>query len=198
MSDARQYAPATRRNREPILTVLHRVLPARGLVLEVASGTGEHVAHFAGAFPHLIFQPSDPDPAARESIAAWTRGIANVRPPLVLDAAAGHWPVAAADALVCINMVHISPWAATAGLVAGAARLLPSGAPLYLYGPYRRAGAPTAPSNENFDASLRRRDSEWGLRQIEDVAALAHDAGFAGPEITEMPANNISAVFRKV
>jgi SAM-dependent methyltransferase len=197
MADARQYAPATARNRDPILAVLRRTLPVRGVVLEIASGTGEHVAHFAGAFPELTFQPSDPDAAARASIAAWTAGLGNVLPPLALDVTAPAWPIAAADALICSNMVHISPWAATEGLIAGAARLLPPGAPLYLYGPYRRDGVPTAPSNEEFDASLRRRNPEWGLRRIEALTMIATAAGFDGPEISEMPANNISAVFRR-
>lgn len=198
MADPRQFAPATRRNREAILAVLRRVLPAHGRVLEIASGTGEHAAYFAPHFPRLAWQPSDPDPVARASIAAWTEGIANVREPLVLDAAADTWPVSAADAIVCINMIHIAPWAAAVGLVAGAARLLPGDGVLYLYGPYKRDGRHTAPSNAEFDASLRARDPAWGVRDVAAVSALAARAGFAPPEVTEMPANNLSLAFSKV
>ncbi len=196
MSDARQHAPATQRNRDVILDVLRRVLPPSGLVLEVASGTGEHALHFAGALPGLTFQPSDPDLAALASIDAWTGGVANIRPPLQLDATAATWPVTTADAVLCINMIHIAPWAAAVGLFAGAARILGPGAPLYLYGPYRRNGAHTAPSNEAFDQSLKQRDPAWGVRDLEAVIALAA-ADFSGPDITEMPANNLSLVFRR-
>jgi hypothetical protein len=194
---ARLSSPATQRNRDPILAVLRQVLPGRGLVLEVASGAGEHVVHFAHALPHLTFQPTDRAPEALASIAAWADSIANIRPPLCLDAASQSWPIAAADALIAINMVHISPWKATEGLIRGAGRLLPRGGPLYLYGPYFRAGVPTAPSNLAFDEDLRARDPAWGLRDVADVAACAHQAGFSGPEITEMPANNLSLVFRQ-
>jgi hypothetical protein len=199
MTDHRQHAPAAARNRDPILTVLRDVLPRAGTVLEIASGSGEHILHFAQALPDLTFQPSDPNPEARQSIAAWAAesGLANLRPPLALDAAPPPWPIAAADAVLCINMIHISPWAATEGLMRGAAAILPPGAPLYLYGPYRRAGVPTAPSNEDFDRSLRSRDPAWGLRDLEAVAALAAAAGFTGPVVTEMPANNLSVVFRR-
>lgn len=195
--DPRRVAPAAARNRDPILAVLRRVLPPSGLVLEVASGTGEHAAHFAAALPALRFQPSDPDPASRASIDAWCAGLPNVRPALALDAAAAKWPLDHADAVLCINMVHISPWAATLGLLRGAARLLPPGGPLVLYGPYRRAGVPTAPSNDAFDADLRARNPAWGLRQLEEVAAEAAAAGFGLPEIVEMPANNLTVIFRR-
>jgi SAM-dependent methyltransferase len=197
MTDDRLHYPATARNRDAIVAVLRGVLPASGVVLEVASGSGEHVAHFAQAFPALAFQPSDPEEAARQSIAAWARqaGLANVRPPLALDAAAEDWPLSVADAILCINMIHIAPWRAAQGLLRGAARLLPAGAPLYLYGPYRRAGVVTAPSNEAFDDSLKARHPEWGLRDLEAVAALARDHGFSTPAVTEMPANNLSVVF---
>lgn len=200
MTDPRRHAPATARNRDPILEVLRGVLPDRGLVLEIASGSGEHAVHFARALPGLAFQPSDPDPDALASIAAWgaESGLPNLRPPLLLDAAATAWPAEAADAILCINMIHISPWRATEGLMAGAARLLAPGAPLILYGPYRRDGVPTAPSNEAFDASLRERDPAWGLRQLEDVAVLAESAGFGPPGVVEMPANNLSVVFRRL
>jgi SAM-dependent methyltransferase len=198
MQDARRYAPAAQRNRDPILAVLRRHLPAHGLLLEVASGTGEHAVHVAAAFPELAVQPSDPDPGCRASIDAWAQAsrLPNLRPALALDASAPDWPVAAADAVLCINMIHISPWEATEGLLRGAARLLPQGAPLILYGPYRRAGVPTAPSNEAFDAELRARDPRWGLRDLEAVAELA--ARDFGPlEVNEMPANNLTLVFRR-
>lgn len=197
--DSRQFAPAAQRNREPILAVLREVLPAQGLVLEVASGSGEHAVHFAAAFPKLTFQPSDPDPAALASIDAWAResALPNLRPAIRLDAIASRWPVEAADAILCINMIHISPWAATEGLIRQAAQLLPVGGPLYLYGPYRQSDVPLAPSNAVFDDSLRRRNPKWGLRELEAVAELARAAGFGEPEVRAMPANNLSVVFRK-
>lgn len=193
----KRHAPATVRNREPLAAVLREILPASGTVLEVASGTGEHAAFFAGLFPALRWQPSDPDPEALASIRAWREetGSANLLEPVRLDAAAEDWPVAAADAILCVNMVHISPWAATLGLLRGARRLLAPGAPLILYGPYRRAGVPTAPSNEAFDASLRARDPEWGLRALEAVAAAAD--GLRLERVFEMPANNATVVFRR-
>lgn len=193
------YAPATARNREPILAVLRRLLPAEGLVLEVASGTGEHAVHFAAGLPALTWQPSDPDPALRGSIAAHAAeaGLANLCAPLALDATAEPWPLAAADAVVCINMIHIAPWRACAGLIAGASRLLPPGGPLVLYGPFRRADVPTAPSNERFDASLRAQDPSWGLRDLEAVTALALTHGLALDETVEMPANNLIVVYRR-
>ncbi|HWL47999.1 MAG TPA: DUF938 domain-containing protein [Sphingomonadaceae bacterium] len=198
-SDIRRTAPAAARNRDPILAVLRAILPAAGEVLELASGTGEHIVHFAAALPALTWQPSDPDAAARASIAAWTgaSGVTNVRAPLALDAAAPPWPVDRADAVVAINMIHISPWAATLGLFAGAATLLAAGAPLYLYGPYIRAGHPTAPSNLAFDGSLRARNPEWGIRTLETVRDVAQSAGFTLESIVEMPANNLSLVWRR-
>lgn len=194
----KRHAPATLRNRDAIAAVLTEWLPVAGTVLEVASGSGEHVVHFAAAFPALAWQPSDPDPDALASIAAWSTeaGLENVAPPVRLDAAAPDWPVTAADALLCINMVHISPWAATLGLFAGAARLLPAGAPLILYGPYLEAGVPTAPSNADFDASLRARDPEWGLRDLDTVKAAASDAGLVFVQRRAMPANNLMLLFR--
>lgn len=197
MSDARHYAPATQRNRDPILEVLRPLLPARGVVLEIASGSGEHAVHFASALPALTFQPSDPDARGRASIEAWRdqARLPNLLPPLALDAARTPWPIAAADAVVCINMIHISPWSAAEGLIRGAASILPAGAPLYLYGPYLRAGVETAPSNLAFDADLRRRDPEWGLRDLDAMTALAASHGFLPPDLTEMPANNLSVVF---
>jgi hypothetical protein len=199
MSDPRRFAPAAARNRDPILEVLRGILPARGLVLEVASGSGEHAIHFAAAMPALTFQPSDPDADARASIDAWAReaALANLLPAAALDASAWPWPVAAADAVVCINMIHISPWAATEGLMRGAAALLPAGAPLALYGPYRRGGLHTAPSNAAFDEDLRARNPDWGVRDLEAVAALAATHGFAASRVVEMPANNLTVVFRR-
>ncbi|MBU8537083.1 DUF938 domain-containing protein [Falsiroseomonas tokyonensis] len=194
--DPRRIAPAAARNRDPILSALRPLLPAAGLVLEVASGSGEHARHFAEALPGLTFQPSDPEPGARASIDAWCAGAANIRPALALDAT-GDWPLAAADAVLCINMIHIAPWAATEGLLRGAARLLPVGGPLVLYGPYLQAGVATAPSNLDFDASLRARDPAWGLRQLEDVAAAAAAAGFGPPTVSAMPANNLLVAFRR-
>jgi hypothetical protein len=194
----KRQAPAAARNREPIAAVLREVLPSSGTILEVASGTGEHAVHFASLWPGLRWQPSDPDPDALASIRAWRAdsGLRNLAEPVQLDAAASSWPVAAADAVLCINMVHISPWKATEGLMRGAASLLPPGAPLVLYGPYRRAGVPTEPSNEAFDASLRARNPEWGLRELEAVEAEARRRGLRLERVFEMPANNITAVFR--
>lgn len=197
--DARRYAPATARNRDAILAELRTRLPVRGVVLEIASGSGEHAIHFATAFPALVFQPSDPDADARASIDAWRAeaGLANLRPALALDAVAEEWPLAAADAVLCINMIHIAPWAAALGLMRGAARILPSGAPLILYGPYMMGGQHTAPSNAEFDASLRSRNPAWGVRALEDVAALAATHGFLAPDVVAMPANNFTVVFRR-
>jgi hypothetical protein len=197
--DARRHAPATARNREAILAVLKRVLPPAGVVLEIASGTGEHAAYFAPRCPALEWQPSDADPDNLASIAAWAAaaGAANIRPPLALDVGAADWGVDGADAMLCVNMIHIAPWAATAALMAGAARLLPAGAPLCLYGPYKRAGRHTAPSNAAFDADLRRRDPAWGVRDLDDVARVADGRGLALAEVVEMPANNLSVVFRR-
>lgn len=194
----RLSAPAADRNKQPILDVLARVLPPRGLVLEIASGTGQHVVHFAAALPGLEWQPSDPEAEARRSIAGWTAGagLANVRAPLALDVHDAPWPVAHADALVCINMIHIAPWSATAALFAGAASVLPPGAPLVLYGPFRRGGRHTAPSNAAFDASLRARNPEWGVRDLEETGAVGAAHSFALDEVVAMPANNLTAVFR--
>lgn len=192
----RQVAPAAARNRDPILGVLRQVLPPQGRVLEIASGTGEHVAHFAAALPALTFQPTEPDAERRRSIDAWTRGMPNVRPAMALDAA-GDWDVGPCDAVLCINMIHIAPWAATLGLLRGAATALGQGGVLALYGPYRRGGAHTAPSNADFDASLKARNPAWGVRDLETVTAEAARAGFTGPEVFEMPANNLTVVFRR-
>jgi hypothetical protein len=195
----KRTAPAVARNRAPIAAVLDEVLPTTGVVLELASGTGEHAAFFAGLFPQLVWQPSDPDAGAIGSIAAWAAegGLRNLRAPLELDARMEGWPVERADAILCINMVHISPWDATLGLLRGAAHLLPVDGPLILYGPYRRRDVPTAPSNEAFDESLRARDPAWGLRFVEDVRAEAEARGLRFDRLVEMPANNLTLVFRK-
>ena len=198
-SNARRSAPAALRNREPILAVLREQLGPSGLLLEVASGTGEHALHIAAALPGWTIQPSDPEPAARASIDAWAAeaDLPNLRPALALDAASPNWPIPAADAVLCINMIHIAPWRAALGLLAGAARLLPAGAPLVLYGPYRQRGVPLAESNAAFDRSLRERNPEWGLRALEAVTEAAIAAGFAAGPVVPMPANNLTVVFRR-
>ncbi|MPW08509.1 DUF938 domain-containing protein [Paraburkholderia sp. CNPSo 3155] len=199
MTDARQHSPSAERNREPILAVLRDALPARGRVLEIASGTGEHAIWFAAALPGLDWQPSDADEEARESIAAWTAhaGLANVRAPLALDVHQPDWGVDALDAVVCINMIHISPWSAAQALIDGAGRRLVDGGVLYLYGPYRLGGAHTAPSNEAFEQWLKSRDPDWGVRDMEAVVALGDAAGLTCERVVAMPANNFSLVFRK-
>jgi hypothetical protein len=200
MSDARLFSPAAERNCRPILDVLRQVLPARGVVLEVASGGGQHAAFFAPQFPQLTWQPSDPDGGARESITAWVAEsqCPNLRPPISLDAATATWPISRADAIVCINMIHISAWACCLGLLRGAAKLLPADGVLYLYGPFKRDGQHTAPSNTAFDEDLRRRNPDWGVRDVGEVRAAATEAGFGPPGIIPMPANNLSVVFRRL
>ena len=199
LGDGRCRAPSAERNRGAILDVLGRVLPRQGLVLEIGSGTGQHVAHFAKHLPQLAWQPSDPDARYRRSIALWiARGeLRNVREPIALDLRERPWPIAAADAIVCINVVHVSPWAATLALVEGAGDVLPPDGVLYLYGPYRRRDRETAPSNEAFDAQLRAHDPAWGLREIERVSEAAGSNGLALAEIVDMPANNYSLVFAR-
>ncbi|KVP85983.1 SAM-dependent methyltransferase [Burkholderia ubonensis] len=195
----RLSSPAAERNRGPILDVLRRVLPARGDVLEIASGTGQHVVHFAAGLPGLHWRPSDPDAQARRSI-AWIAqaGLSNVDAPLAFDVRDASWPFAALDAIVCINMIHIAPWACAEALFAGASRVLRPGGVLVLYGPYRREGPHTAPSNAAFDAQLRSRDPSWGVRDLETVVALGLDRGLDCIEVVEMPANNLSVVFRRL
>ncbi len=196
---AAQLSPAVARNRDPILAVLRRFLPGQGTVLEIASGTGEHAAYFAPHFPHLVWQPSDTDPDALASIDGHraAANAPNLRAPIELDVTAPAWPVTHADAVISINMIHISPWAAAQGLMAGAARLLAAGGVLYLYGPFKENGVHTAPSNAAFDASLRARDPQWGVRDTGDVRALADSHGFDFVERVAMPANNLSLVFRR-
>lgn len=194
-----RHAPATERNRDPILAVLRRVLPAGGRVLEVASGTGEHAVYFARHLPVVVWQPSDIDPAAIDSIEAWraAEGPANMLPPLAIDATSSDWTVTSTDAVVCINMVHIAPWRAAEGLFCGASRVLATGAPLVLYGPYRIEGRPTAPSNQAFDADLRARHAAWGLRTTGAMQQLGDRYGFEFRELVDMPANNCVLVFRR-
>jgi hypothetical protein len=198
VSDA-QRAPAVARNRDPILAALRYVLPARGLVLEIASGTGEHAVHFAAALPDILWQPTDQDGMALRSIAAWrtSANLPNVLPPLELDVTSPVWPADRADAVVCINMIHVSPWRATEGLMAGAARMLATGGVLYLYGPFMEGGRHTAPSNEAFDASLRAHDPDWGVRNLDDVCSLAAQHGLDFIERVAMPANNLSVVLAR-
>jgi SAM-dependent methyltransferase len=198
--DARRFAPAVARNKAAITEVLARHLPAAGLVLEIASGSGEHALHFAAHFAALGFQPTDPDAAALASIAAWQAEaqLPNLLLPLMLDVMADAWPVQKADAVLCINMIHIAPWEATAALMRGAARVLPRDGILFLYGPFKQSGQHTTPSNAEFDASLRAQDAQWGVRDLGAVAEIASAAGFAAPVVQEMPANNLSVIFRRL
>jgi len=198
-ADGKWSIPAAERNKGPILDVLARVLPRRGVVLEIASGTGQHVIHFAKAFSGLTWQPSDPDAELRESIALRVRDeqIPNVNPPIDLDVTRLPWPLQTADALVCINLIHVAPWSATLALFEGAKALLPTQNVLLLYGPYRRYGRHTSESNAQFDSDLRAQNPEWGLRDLEAVSDAAGRAGFVLAEIVEMPANNFSLVFKR-
>jgi cyclopropane fatty-acyl-phospholipid synthase-like methyltransferase len=193
----KQHAPATERNREPIREVLARELPATGTVLEIASGSGEHAVHFARAFPDLTWQPSDPDPTARASIEAWRAdaGLPNLAAPLALDVTAP-WPIDRADAIVCINMIHISPWESSLALFAGAAAILPEGGLLYTYGPYRFDGV-TAPSNIEFEKWLHAKDLRFGVRDLRELSTAAGQHGLVLRGAVAMPANNHSLLFRR-
>jgi hypothetical protein len=199
-AEARRHAPATLRNRDAITDVLRSVLPPAGTVLEIASGSGEHAVHFGQAFPYLDWQPSDREAAALHSIAAWTADTraTNVLPPLLIDVEQPQWPITRAAGIVCINMVHISPWSAAVALFTRAAGLLATGSPLYLYGPFIRHDVTTSESNLAFDASLKQRDAAWGLRDVADVDGLAEGCGLARSDLIEMPANNLSLVYRRV
>jgi hypothetical protein len=198
-TSARRSAPAALRNREPIAEVLREWLPKSGVVLEIASGTGEHAPFFAECFPELEWQPSDLHPDALASIAAWRAAVElpNLREPLAVDAGAPAWPIEHADAVLSINMVHISPWHSALGLLDGAARLLSPGDPLILYGPWLIDGVAAAPSNLAFDADLKRRDPNWGLRVVEDFAAAARERGLERVETRAMPANNLMLLLRR-
>lgn len=197
--EAKRSAPAALRNRGPIADVLREWLPDEGQVLEIASGSGEHAVHFARTFPHLEWQPSDRDSAALESILAWRAesGLPNLLEPVEIDAASPDWPVRRADALLSVNMAHISPWEATLGLLAAARRLLAPGAPLIFYGPWLKGDVPTAQSNLDFDADLRRRNPSWGLRRVEDLEEAAWRKGLALADWRFMPANNLMLLFRR-
>jgi SAM-dependent methyltransferase len=198
-SDPKLHHPHVARNREPILAVLKRLLPERALVLEVASGSGEHAAYFAKALPSVSWLPSDIDTKALASIAAFRAeaAIANLLAPVRLDVTSKSWPVKRLNAVVCNNMTHISPWAASEGLMAGAARTLRTGGILFLYGPYKIDGRHTARSNQEFDAYLREQDPEWGIRDLTDMRALAARHGMTLSETVPMPANNLSVIFRR-
>ena len=198
-ADSKRSAPAALRNRAPIASVLREWLPSHGSVLEIASGTGEHAVYFAEQFAGLEWQPTDVHPDALSSIRAWREaaGALNLREPLLLDAASAEWPVERADAVLSINMVHISPWASGLGLIEGSARILPSGGPLILYGPWLTDEIETAPTNLAFDADLKRRNAEWGLRKVEDFAAAAVERGIELEQMIAMPANNLMLLLRR-
>ncbi|MGY8991680.1 MAG: DUF938 domain-containing protein [Rhodospirillales bacterium] len=196
--DNRLYAAAVRRNREPIFDVLKQFLPATGLVLEVASGTGEHGAYFSSRLPTLTWQPSDPNTDMHQSILAWSQAEAStMNPPLELNAQSASWPIDQAAAIVCINMIHISPWASCLGLMAGAGRILPNGGTLFLYGPFKIKNRHTAESNAAFDQSLQSQNPEWGVRNLEDVVKVAAAEGLQFHQTVNMPANNVSVIFIK-
>jgi hypothetical protein len=197
--DPRRHSPAAERNREPLLAELRRLLPAQGRALEIASGTGQHAAHFAAGLPGWQWQPTDPEPSALASIAAWCEGLPNVPPPLRLDVTAPDWASvpSGVDAIFCANMIHIAPWAACAGLMQGAARHLGPQGLLLTYGPYLVDGEPAAPSNLAFDADLRARNPAWGLRRLAEVEREAAAAGLALHERVAMPANNLLLVWRR-
>ena len=196
--DNRLHAAAVQRNREPIFNVLEQFLPETGLVLEVASGTGEHGAYFAPRFPHLTWQPSDANRDMHKSITAWAQAVgSNMALPLVLDAQAETWPLTSADAVVCINMIHISPWESCLGLMAGVGRILGEGGVLYLYGPYKIKNKHIAESNAAFDSNLQSRDPAWGVRDLDDVIDAAAAQGLQFRQAVTMPANNLSVVFIK-
>ena len=201
--DARQYAPATQRNREPIFEILSKVLVQKSNILEIASGTGEHAVYFASRLKSCRWIPSDPNPMSWDSIAAWKQieAVDNIEQPLAIDVTQANWQQQVAelniDAIVNINMIHIAPWQACLGLMTGARQILPSGGILYLYGPYKRNGEHTAPSNANFDRSLRDRNPEWGVRDLEAVVEAAAAQNLKLQQTIEMPANNLSVIFSR-
>ncbi|MCZ4281459.1 DUF938 domain-containing protein [Kiloniella laminariae] len=195
----RRHAPATARNRAAILAVLRDILPQEGLLLEIASGTGEHAAWLGPQLAPLRWQTSEYSRDNFPDITAYLQeaGADNLLPPVHIDTTSNHWPLEQADAAACINMLHIAPWAATCGLFAGMARILKPDSPLYLYGPFFQDGVPTAPSNLNFDASLRNQNKEWGIRSLEDVQRVANEQGFDLERVVAMPANNLSVIFKR-
>ena len=199
LANHRLVSPSAERNRAPISEALAKAPPEHGVVLEVGSGTGQHVVHFARAMPNLIWQPSERDDDRLRSIRGWlaVEVLSNVCPPLHLDVSAWPWPITSAAALVSINMIHIAPWSATEGLLRGGEALLSGGGVLCLYGPFRRQGRHTSPSNEAFDVLLRRQDPDWGVRDLDEVARLADRAGFDLLQTHEMPSNNLTVAFRK-
>lgn len=199
MTDPRQYAPSAHRNRDLVRDQLASRWPASGAVLEIASGSGEHVVHFAPTAPHLTFQPTDPSAEARASIDAWAKSSAlcKIRPALELDVTADTWPVTEAAMMICINMIHIAPWEATLGLMRGAGRVLTPGGKLWLYGPFVREGIETAEGNVTFDGWLKEKDPRFGVRRLEDVAGVAAGEGLSAPEVIEMPANNCLVGFER-
>jgi SAM-dependent methyltransferase len=195
----RLLSPSAERNKGPVAEVLKQVLPDRGLVLEIGSGTGQHVVHFAREAPHLTWQPSERDPECLQSIALWLAAERqpNVLAPLRLDVGELPWPIASGAAVVSLNMIHIAPWDAGMALIRGAAAVLGPGGLLFLYGPFRRGARHTSPSNEAFDRQLRGQNPAWGVRDLEEVARYAAARGFGPPETHDMPANNLSVVLRK-
>jgi SAM-dependent methyltransferase len=198
--DGRLTSPSAARNKEPIATVLSQVLPRSGLVLEVGSGTGEHAVHFARVMPHLAWQATEQDEECLRSICAWvaTETQANLRQPLYLDVIDAQWPIEAADAIICINMIHIAPWTATQGLLRGSSRILPPAGLLCLYGPYRVGGKHSSASNRAFDAQLRAIKAEWGVRDLDAVSNEARAFNIELERTFELPANNLIAIFRKL
>jgi cyclopropane fatty-acyl-phospholipid synthase-like methyltransferase len=199
LDQARLVSPSAERNKGPVAEVLQRVLPESGCILEVSSGTGQHVVYFARVMPHLVWQPTEYDQECLQSIAAWCafEGLANVKPPVALDVHDEVWPAGQVEAVVCINMIHIAPISATGALLRGASRNLNKGGVFVLYGPFRRGGEHTSQSNEDFDQLLRAQNPGWGVRNLDEVADTALREGFALEEVCPMPANNLIAIFRK-
>lgn len=202
MSDSpndKRHSEACERNKEPILEVLKDIFPEQGIVLEIASGTGQHAVHFASNLPNIIWQPSDIDPELRKSVQAWHAEfkLQNLNTPVHLDVTSENWPIDVADAMMCANMIHIAPWEACIGLLEGAGRILPEGGILCMYGPYKVGGKHTAPSNEAFDQSLRARDASWGIRNLDDVALEARRRGLHLIKTVKMPSNNFCVIYKK-
>jgi len=199
LADQKRYSPACERNKDAILEVLQDVMPASGTILEIACGPGQHAVHFAAGFPDVQWQPSDIDPTSIASTLAWRAetGVPNLLDPVILDATATEWPLERADGIICCNMIHISPWEVTLGLLDGAARILPENGILYTYGPYKVGGKHTAPSNEAFDQSLRSQNPSWGVRNLDDVALEARRRGLHLIKTIKMPANNFSVIYKK-